>query len=191
MKMQSREKSWLEWTEKNSHDPYLKGEAKSEYLVGLIGEVAPGKDSPVLELGCNVGRNLEYLRRAGYTQLGGIEISPRAAPIRRDYFPELELDYYQGPIEEKILHCRPFDIVFSMAVLQHVHPDSDWIFAKIARVARVGIVTIEDEVSDRQTLYPRDYGEIFRGLGLRETRAEPCDHIKGFRANYIARQFVK
>ena len=190
MKMQSRERSWLEWTEKNSHDPYLKGEAKSEYLVGLIGDILPEGGS-ILELGCNVGRNLEYLRRAGYAQLGGIEISPRAAPIRRDYFPELELDYYQGPIEQKVLHCRPFDIVFSMAVLQHVHPDSDWIFAEIARVARVGIVTIEDEVSDRQTLYPRDYGEIFRGLGLRETKAEPCDHIKGFRANYVARQVVK
>ena len=191
MKMQSRERSWWEWAEKNSHDPYLKGEEKSEYLVGLVGEVLDGLYGSVLELGCNVGRNLEYLRRAGYTQLGGIEISPRAAPIRRDYFPELEIDYYQGPIEERILHCRPFDIVFSMAVLQHVHPDSDWIFAEIARVARVGIVTIEDEVSDRETLCPRDYGEIFRGLGLKEISAVPCGHVKGFRDAYMARQFVK
>ena len=50
---------------------YLReGEERSQFLVDLIkGYVEP--NAKILEIGCNVGRNLNYLFNAGYTKLGG------------------------------------------------------------------------------------------------------------------------
>ena len=192
MRKRTHEEQLKSWAESTPHEPYLRGIEKSEYAVPLIAEIAGGLDSSILELGCNVGRNLEYLRRAGYTNLGGIEVSPRARALREGHYPNLDITYYEGPIEEWILRCRRFDVVFSMAVLQHVHPDSDWIFTEIARVAKRGIVTIEDEVRDTKSLWPRNYGAIFTNLGYTEVSAASCGDIKGLRRkHYVARQFVR
>ena len=189
VKSRFQEEEERAWKEDRSHEEYLLGHEKSEYAVSLIAELAAVLGSSILELGCNVGRNLEYLRCAGYERLGGIEISPRAVGIREAHYPELELEYYEGPIEERIKECGSWDVVFSMAVLQHIHPDSDWIFAEIARVARVGIVTIEDEVRRTGSLWPRNYGEIFTSLGLTEVSWR--GNVPGLRGAYVARQFKK
>ena len=51
-------------------DYLQKGEERSQFLVELInGYVEP--NARILEIGCNVGRNLNYLFNAGYTELGG------------------------------------------------------------------------------------------------------------------------
>ena len=192
IKKRTHERQLKAWADDIAHEPYLRGIEKSEFAAPLIAELAGGLDSSILELGCNVGRNLEYLRVAGYTNLAGIEISPRARALREEHYPELEIEYYEGSIEERILDCGTFDVVFSMAVLQHIHPDSDWIFAEIARVAQRGIVTIEDEVRDTKSLWPRNYGTIFTSLGYTEIRAANCKRVKGLRRkHYVARQFVK
>ena len=49
---------------------YLWGEERGQFLVGLIKRYV-GLDAKILEIGCNVGRNLNYLFNAGYTNLGG------------------------------------------------------------------------------------------------------------------------
>ena len=177
------------WIETSPHQNYIDGEAKSQFAVSLIVGLAPSRSSSILELGCNVGRNLEYLRIAGYKNLSGIEISPRALPVREKHFPDLDIDYYEGRIEDWIVDFGEYDVVFSLAVLQHIHPNSEWIFPEIARVAKKGIVTIEDESGDTKALWPRNYGEIFTGLGWTEATAVSCGHIKGLRDAYIARTF--
>ena len=181
------------WIEKSSHQSYILGEEKSQFAVSLIVGLAPALDSSILELGCNVGRNLEYLRRAGYKNLAGIEISRRALPMREEHFPELDIDYYEGRIEDRIfwLSAASIDIVFSMAVLQHIHPNSEWIFPDIARVAKRGIVTIEGETRDTEGIWPRNYGEIFTDLGWTEATTASCGHVEGLGDTYIARTFVK
>jgi hypothetical protein len=63
----------------------------------------------LLEVGCNVGRNLNDLHRAG--------VGP-AETVLPTYAP------------------RSVDLVFTMAVLEHIHPASRTVFAEIARVAR-------------------------------------------------------
>ena len=52
---------------------YNKGkiEARSIWLADRVSELGLDKDALVLEIGCNAGRNLEYLRRDGYTNLHG------------------------------------------------------------------------------------------------------------------------
>jgi hypothetical protein len=40
---------------------------------------------------------------------------------------------------------RTFDLVFTMAVLEHIHTTSEWVFEEIVRITNRYVVTIEDE----------------------------------------------
>jgi hypothetical protein len=48
-----------------------------------------------------------------------------------------------------------------MATLQHIHPNSEWVFQEIARITRKYIVTIEDEKAGGRRHVPRDYSKLF------------------------------
>lgn len=89
----------------------------------LFGEVLRRlpKLSSVLELGCNIGLNLEALRRINPgVQLTGVEINERAISIAR----EKQLgEIVQSSILEKLDLGRTFDLTFTKTVLIHVNPE--------------------------------------------------------------------
>lgn len=184
------------WTsppdEGNQPDAYLhdvEGAVRSRFLVDLLSRHA-GSGS-VLELGCNAGRNLKHLHDAGWTDLAAIEVSATAVETLRRELPELaSVPVTVGTLEDELpkVPDRAFDVVFSMAVLEHVHYDSDWLLAHVARVAARFVVTIEneEEVSDRT--FPRHYGRVFEGLGLREV--ESTVRPPGAPDGFVARVFA-
>lgn len=47
------------------------------------------KSAGILELGCNVGKNLNTAYQAGYRNLEDIEINPEAVEILKKTFPEM------------------------------------------------------------------------------------------------------
>ena len=51
----------------------------------------------------------------------------------------------QGTIEDRIKDMERCDLVFTMAVLEHIHLDSEWVFSEMARIAKKYLITIEDE----------------------------------------------
>jgi SAM-dependent methyltransferase len=114
----------------------------------LVKEVA-GRDSRILEIGCNIGRNLQHLSEAGFRNLEGIEISEEAVRELRATFPELAATarIHNAPAEEVLpsLEDRRYDLTFTVAVLEHIHRESEWVFQHIARVTRDTLITIEDE----------------------------------------------
>ena len=183
------------WTDVSPHELYRSGEAKSDLLVDFITGGWPDRHIKILEVGCNVGRNLEYLRRAGYKNLTGIEVSPRALDMMKGWFPDLYemVAFHPGSIEDEIEGYREnsYDVVFSMAVLQHIHPDSEWIFEEIARVAKHGIVTIEDEARHTTTMWPRNYRHIFETEGFLQAHYMNCAEVTGLMHSYHARRFVR
>jgi len=78
-------------------------------------------------LGCNVGRNLFCLWQAGYKNISGIELNKHALEVMRTSFPVIDREsIYNGFLEDILpeLEDRKFDIIFSLAVLEHVHPNS-------------------------------------------------------------------
>ena len=101
----------------------------------LLGHLTP--ETSLLEVGCNVGRNLNHLFTMGQEHLGGIEINPHAVERLRTEYPKLaNVPIYTGTAED-VLPTLPengYDIVFTMAVLEHIHPDSPRVYADIARV---------------------------------------------------------
>jgi SAM-dependent methyltransferase len=134
-------------------------------------QVTPGNS--VLEIGCNAGTNLNRLRELGFDRLSGIEINPHALEELRRAYPELaaEANLVEGSIESSLgdLPDAGVDVVFSMAVLIHLHPTSVGVFADMARVARY-VCVIELESAANSYVFPRNYKRVFDRLGCTELR---------------------
>lgn len=185
---------------------YLKADTeRCRILLELI-EVCGLVDPSILEVGCNAGRNLEYLRRVGYEKLTGIEICKPAIDLMRKRYPALceTAIVYGSPVERWIgdRATGEFNIVFSMAVLQHIHPASEWVFEHIARITKHNLITIENEAHATEKSgkgkiaglwTARNYRTIFEAHGLRQmaqrSMGAVCDNNAGM-APYTARIFT-
>jgi hypothetical protein len=68
----------------------------------------------------------------------------------------------RGTIEDFIIGVSSFDydLVFAMAVLEHIHPESEWIFDNMMQSFN-HILTIENEVTSSDRHCPRNYFNVF------------------------------
>jgi SAM-dependent methyltransferase len=135
-------------------------------------DVAP--TDKVMEIGCNAGANLARLRQLEYSRLSGVEIDTESIAELRRAFPELaETVIHQGSIEDVLPNVKDdaVDVVFAMAVLQHIHPSSNRVFAELVRVARRHICVMELEQVSTYNHFCRDYSRAFGALGCRQLRA--------------------
>lgn len=180
----------------NAPREYLeaRGQASSEFLLSIVRRYAEPAAS-ILEIGCNAGRNLEHLRRAGYRSLTGVEISASAVEHLQMELPELAdvATIQVGSAEELLPQMADgqFDLVFTMAVLVHVHPESSRLFEEIERVSASTLIAIEDEETVSPRHFKRRYRELFEGLGMREVEAIPCGEATGLPSFYGAHVFSK
>lgn len=163
------------------------GAERSKFLVQLLKRHAPALSA--LELGCNVGRNLHYLREGGFHELGAIEINSHALEELARAFPDLarEAVLFHGSLEEELpnLPDNSWDVVFSVAVLEHVHYDSDWLLEHVVRVARRLIVTVENEADISDRTFPRNYRRALERLGARQV--EEISPVPGLPGGFVAR----
>jgi len=140
-------------------------------LVELFKEVLPylNKESRILEIGCNVGRALNYLYQLGYHDLTGIEIGEEAVKLARVTFPEMasvsKLIVGSAPLELRKLPSQGYDLVFCHSVLVNIHPKYNYMFKEMARVSRKFVLTLENEGS--YLSYPRDFQRSFERVGLK------------------------
>jgi SAM-dependent methyltransferase len=161
--------------------PNATSEALAEILVDRV-----GRNATVLELGCSSGRHLAHLADGGFSDLHGIEVNADAFDVMADAFPALheQGEFYHDTMEAVLpeLDDGAFDAVLSVETLQHVHPDSAWVFDDIARVTADTLVTVENEegtegaevdddadvnyVDGEFPLYYRDWGCVFTERGL-------------------------
>ncbi|MED4585437.1 hypothetical protein [Brevibacillus choshinensis] len=87
----------------NRADYYIEGIESSKFLLENM-EGYFGFHANILEIGCNVGRNLNYLFQAGYQNLSGVEISNYATELLKKTYLKLECKatIYNSPVEEVI-----------------------------------------------------------------------------------------
>ncbi|HSW65480.1 MAG TPA: class I SAM-dependent methyltransferase [Dissulfurispiraceae bacterium] len=146
-------------------------------LIELFNELGIEPSASILELGCNCGRNLAALWDAGYHNLVGVEINPKAVRV-------MNANYGQSrPVLAANMHCSSiedytkaqdqagvqFDVIYTMAVLFHMHPDSEWCYENIANMTGRYLITIECERSQKPPRhYARKYKAIFEGYGLKQ-----------------------
>ena len=182
--------------ERGDNSPATYGDAdiaRSAFLTSLMDRHAHAKTSRVLELGCNCCRNLWHLQEAGYSQLTGVDINQLALDARRHYFPTLSASVACDTIEHYMETVGPdvVDVAYSMAVLMHIHPDSEQVFDNIANAARQTIITIENEYDNGSRWHSRNYQDIFEDRGwLQIEHVHPIPirdiHIT---PHYVARVF--
>ena len=84
---------------------------------------------------------------------------PCLAMIPVDIGPaELSIQKYDG---------NSVDVIFTMSVLEHLHPDCRFLFEEIARVARKYVLAIEPRQGKRSHMqYPWDIKNEFTAVGL-------------------------
>ncbi len=186
---------WREPDSGNLPETYIDGEVKSQFLLEIIQRHAK-KNIKVLEIGCNVGRNLNYLYKAGFVNLEGIEISTNAVKLLKQTYPDManHTKIYNEPVETIITEFRDgqYDLVFTMAVLLHIHTESEWIFPQMARITNDLLITIEAEWGEAWKRFPRNYKNIFEPLGMKQVEKLNCGKV-GFDLtdDYVARVFKK
>jgi hypothetical protein len=78
-----------------------------------------------------------------------------------------------------------------MAVLEHIHPDSEWLFGRLAQMAQKCLITIEDEVHATQRHCPRNYRNVFEPLGLKQVEEQKCPDSALLDDSFVARVFVR
>jgi SAM-dependent methyltransferase len=164
--MRSRKKVLKYWTgrRKHSNGPkrYVRGKKRSLGLVEEFKKLDIKEGDSILELGCNVGRNLWFLQKAGYNHLFGVEVNLYAIEMSRDYFPKLEAGFILGDMETVLPALSEKQVVFSMATLCHVHPSvEENVFKEMMRIAQKYIIIIEDEVKSSGKHCVRDYSKCF------------------------------
>ncbi|MFB6086730.1 MAG: class I SAM-dependent methyltransferase [Halodesulfurarchaeum sp.] len=164
-------------------------------------EAKLGPDPAILEVGCSSGRHLAALLESGYTDLTGVELNEDAGDVMAATFPDLAetATVHYRSIESVVREFETdrFDVVFSVETLQHVHPESAWVFGELARITADLLITVENEGSDDPDgnasdvnfveadlpLYYRDWDRVFTNEGFEavEVEAGPRDTIRTFR----------
>jgi SAM-dependent methyltransferase len=179
---------------RNQIPGYIAHVERSEFLFSYIKKYAD-PESKILEIGCNVGRNLNYLFEQGYQKLEGIEISEEAIEAMKKTYPDMAklISVHQNSVEEiiKTFADNSFDMVFTLAVFMHLHFESEWVFKEVARITKRYLITVEDEEKIFWRHFPRNYKKIFEKLGFRQIQEYRAGQAEGLTPNYWLRVFVK
>jgi len=195
--------SWAERSGEFSPEYYADiGQNEVSDALATVLEYYVSTDAAILEVGCSSGRHLEYLRRAGFENLTGVDINDESFAVMAERYPTLsETGTFQtGAIEEVVPEFEDdtFDVVYSVETLQHIHPDDAWVFEELARVTDDLLITAENEgnspdrgrsdgevsyVNDEFPLYHRDWKRVFTEIGLAQLTTKPTsrDTVRVFR----------
>ena len=195
-------RAWSERTGEYSPDYYANygPNATSEWLRDRLEETV-GRDAAVLEVGCSAGRHLACLHDAGFRNLWGVDINASALTVLAHNYPALAEDaqFRTAAIEDAVeaFEAGQFDAVYAVETLQHLHPDSAWVFEALAGLTDDVLVTVEVEapvgdapadervnyVHDDLPLYYRNWRDVFEPLGLEqvEVAAFERDRARVFR----------
>lgn len=181
------------YDEHNSPIEYSKHTKRSEYLLSVLPRYV-GKKESILEIGCNIGRNLNALSEAGYPNLTGIDINTKALKQSKKIYPHLKATLINNSMEDWVTDKKRYDCVYTMAVMIHLPYESDWVFKEIARKAKHTLITIEDEENVTWKHFPRNYNKVFSRLGWKEIFSEVLDGpdaLKGYKTRVFKRKLLK
>lgn len=133
-----------EYTDRNPHSPeemnalYKKnfGVTRTEMNQEFVGTLP--RPLKTLEVGSNVGVQLQCLQKMGFSNLTGIELQPYAVTLARKR--TRNITFMQGSAFSLPFNDRTFDLVFTSGVLIHIAPsDIGKALEEIHRVSKTYI----------------------------------------------------
>jgi SAM-dependent methyltransferase len=158
-------------------------------------------NNSILELGCGSCRDLAGLAEAGFSNLTGIEINQDAIDMGRETFPSLKNVNIRCAAIENVINLMPkVDCIFSMGVLMHLPPESDWIYKVMSRKADKLIMTMEMELpyhgdaalgGEVFTWFRGSYEDIFYPLGWKQTEGHSCEDMRILSKNHWLRVYER
>lgn len=166
----------------------------SEYLYALIKSHCPDI-ARVLEIGCNSGRNMAYLKERMDVAVDGMEINEEAIQLLYKTHPSLnDSKVHKGNMVDMVGKIKGpgYDLVFSMASLQCLHPTvSNKFWQKLAHLSCKYFITIEMENGFNDRYFARNYKEIFVSARYRELFSEHIQDKSLNIDNYQTRVFKR
>lgn len=141
----------------------------SQALLDEIIALCPNHQAAILDLGCNVGRHLNYLYHTGYRNLYGVDFSSNAIVDMQKRYPEMYNDSHiavssiqnyltQNPTQVDLVYTRG-------ATFELIHPS----FPLIARVCAVAKTYVVMVISETAHAYPRFWSYEFARQGFELT----------------------
>jgi pseudaminic acid biosynthesis-associated methylase len=132
--------------------------------------LASVKPQTVLEVGCNVGGNLQWIaEKVPVTGINGVDVNEKALAQCRSRIPGVNATY--GSARDLPFEDRTFDLVFTMGVLIHQPEESlPEVMDEMVRVSKRFVLCgeyYEKETTEvryrgyRNALFRRDYGGLF------------------------------
>ena len=104
-------------------------ELNKEFLSGL------NKEIKILEVGCNTGMQLVNLRKLGFKNLTGIDVSKSGLSIAKKNLPETNLK--EASALDIPFSDNEFDLVFTSGVLIHINPNNlDKVIDEVYRTSK-------------------------------------------------------
>ena len=143
---------------------------RGEFWLPLLDELQP---ESVLEIGCNVGGNLQWIaQRVEPTHVTGVDVNAKALRLLDRRVPGVRGMY--APARDLPIGDRTVDFVFTMGVLIHQPEETlDKVMSEMVRTSRKYVFcgeyfdTETVEVPYRgheRALFRRDYGNLFLDL---------------------------
>lgn len=167
--------------------PYPKV-TRHKFMAATVAAYAQ-RSERVLELGCNIGSNLLKLQDRGFHRLAGLDICPSALAAAQEQLGD-DFQGFCGDLAEEIdslVAAGPWGMVFSLATLMHVHPDSDAALRRIPELVGTHLITCEWERSGTLYIEPRDYQAVF-GEALEQVAYTESLEVEGI-VGYTLRVF--
>ncbi len=93
-----------------------------ERVVADIINIGISKETPVLDIGCSTGGMLAALKRRGFTNLMGLDPSPKSAELAKSLYG---IEVFTGTVTDLKKLPKDFGLVMLSGVLEHFYdPDS-------------------------------------------------------------------
>lgn len=169
--MPNRHWTQKHWREQNpgdihGYDKYIVYHPRVPVIISELRSRITMENS-ILDLGCNCGYYLSLLKKEGFRNLSGIDISPVAVQYGRAYLDLSEVELIVGSFEEVLPKMAAentrFDLVYTLgATIELVHPSFD-IIKNICKISKQYVVLIINESSHS---YPRFWEYEFNRNGF-------------------------
>lgn len=142
-------------------------ERRGEFWRPMIRELAPGS---VLEVGCNVGGNLQWIAaEIGEQRCYGVDVNEKALEVLQERLPGVHT--MRTAARDMPFPDRSIDLVFTQGVLIHQPEESlGAVMDEMVRIARRFVLCGEyydDDTTEvpyrghEGALFRRDYGRLF------------------------------
>jgi SAM-dependent methyltransferase len=139
----------------------------------------------IVEIGCNAGRNLDFLYHAGFHNLTGFDINENAIKMLEESKPHLASKVSVSSIESFVVP-EYTELLYSMAVLEHIPYKNDSEIINLLKSAPF-ILTIEDEFTRSERHFPRNYRRFLSPHGFVQLRRRYF--IPGLPKTFVLRLF--